>query len=365
MLINALYFKCIASGIQKSLEVKARIRVDQLKASSVETDDVKLSPNINGMYTASEQNCVLLADSGAGVVLRVSLTKECIEEYIIRRVDNMSGVLLLPGDGERIAILISKPTNVRTNIGEHLSNLFRRRRLEWQHSVRLLTRKSNTWQYTYDIFFDDTDNICNYNGLCISRGILLCAAFQYSRRLVAFEVTSDSKLCLVGTLKFDSETNGLCAFPSKGEHLLATTHKDRTVRVWRHLETSPYKGVFALQECCRIIADRAVHNIIYANEGLFVSSLDPASVMLCKLNGSLINAIFPQQQLNKARILCWCSVQDNIVAYDREGKWLITFPKVDSKENPKHTENLSALISNSKSNDEEVFIDADDKLFDN
>ena len=137
------------------------------------------------------------------------------------------------------------------------------------------------------------------------------------------EVTSDSKLRPAGALQFDSDIRGVCAFASSGEQLVATTHADKTVRLWRHLATATNSGAIALEECCRVVSEVWVDQIVCADTGLLVSS-GVNGVQLCRVDGSRIGAPIAQPQLGDANIRCWCRVQDTVVAYDCKSASLLT-----------------------------------------
>ena len=136
------------------------------------------------------------------------------------------------------------------------------------------------------------------------------------------EVTSDSKLRPAGALQFDSDIMGVCPFASSGEQLVATTHGDNTVRLWRHLDTAT-NNELALEECCRVVSEVWVNQIVCADTGLLVSS-GGERVQLCGVDGSCIGAPIAQPQLGEANIACWCRVQDTVVAYDQKSKSLLT-----------------------------------------
>ena len=90
------------------------------------------------------------------------------------------------------------------------------------------------------------------------------AALRFSCRPVAIEVTSDSKFCPAGAMQFDSNINGVYAFASGGEQLVATTHADKTVRLWRDLATATHSGAIALQQCCGVVSEIWVNQIVCA-----------------------------------------------------------------------------------------------------
>ena len=164
---------------------------------------------------------------------------------------------------------------------------------------------------------------------CILMGCAYPAAFcsallsQCSRRLVAMEVTSDSKLRPAGALQFDSNIRGVCAFASSGEQLVATTHADSTVRLWRHLATATNSGESRWRSAAASFLRFCVNQIVCADTGLLVSS-GGDGVQLCRVDGSRIGAPIAQPQLGDANIMCWCRVQDTVVAYDSKSESLLT-----------------------------------------
>lgn len=267
-----------------------------------------------GLCAAPEPNCVLLADWYSGAVVRVSLETKCIEQCVARVPEEeclVAGVQLLqtPSAAARIALTLFK--RVSDTPGE----------TKWRLSVRLLAHKSNSWSVTDEAPFEYSPHI--YSGVCVSRGLLLCAALKFSRRLVALKVTSDSLLKPAGEYTFDSDLNGLCAYASGGEQLVATTHADCTVRVWKHLV-----GEFALEECCRVTAELPLQRIIYSNAGLLASCWNTNTVHLFRVNGSRIETPVAQPQLESARVTCFCRTQDTIVASDLNSNSLLTLGTV-------------------------------------
>ena len=300
----------VASSPPLKLNVTDRIGVRQLRT----TVGVQLSGWIAGVCAAPEPNCVLVADWSARLVVRMSLATQCLDECITRVSESdgrVTAVQLLPGAAVRIALILS------LNVGTAGTGLCR-------HSVRLLARQSHTWNDAHDAIFDNTEeNMWGCNGLCVSHGLLLCAVLQLSRRLVAMEVTSDSKLRAAGTLQFDSVIKGICAFASSGEQLVATTHADNTVRLWRHLATATNSGAIALQQCCSVVSEIWVIQIVCADTGLLVSNGGDI-VQLCKVDGLSIGKPIAQPQLENANILCWCRVQNTVVAFDLKSASLLT-----------------------------------------
>ena len=243
--------------------------------------------------------------------MRVSLATQCLDDCVTR-VSKSDGYVtamqLLPGADARIALFLS---------------LWAAGQTQCRHSVRLLSHQSDTWRVTHETPFDTTEKrtwACN--GLCISRGLLLCAALYDSNLLVALEVTSDSKSRPAGALQFNSNIRGVCAFASSSEQLVATTHADKTVRLWRHLATATNSGAIALEECCRVVCERELSCIVYADVGLLVANVG-GGVQLCGVDGSRIGAPIAQPQLGDADIWCWCHVQDTVVAYDGKSASLL------------------------------------------
>lgn len=251
----------------------------------------------------------------SGAVVRVSLETYCFEQCVTRvpRVDgNVTGVQLLQ------KTLSNTPDIALTIFNDSRTDSHR-------HSVRLLTRESNayTWSVTYETELDFSERSIYSNSICVSCGFLLCAAHWYSRRLVALEVTRDSKLRPAGAFEFDSEINGLCEFKSGGEQLVATTHEDSTLRVWRHQLQAAAETDIELVECCRVTTGNFVCNIVSAYAGLLVASNGTGPMRLCIVTGSHVEAPVPQPQLGNAGIKCWCRAHDEIVAYDRNTKSLL------------------------------------------
>ena len=150
--------------------------------------------------------------------------KERVEQCIIRvpHTDaRVSDVLLLNG-GTHIALALCR----KENLDSHIVCLFAESQL-------------NAWRVAHEFCFDTTPgNIVYLPRLCVSRNLLLCVTPIYSRRLVALEVTRDSKLVQTRAVQFDSAPSDLCAFTAGNEQLVATAHADRTVRLWRHVKTA-------------------------------------------------------------------------------------------------------------------------------
>ena len=85
------------------------------------------------MCTAPEPNCVLLADSNAGLVARVSLATQCLDDCVTRVSKTegyVSAVQLLPGATAHIALILSLDIDTEGNT-------------QYRHSVRLLVRQLN------------------------------------------------------------------------------------------------------------------------------------------------------------------------------------------------------------------------------
>jgi len=228
-------------------ECAPRVHYEKLEATAAAAG-VQLSHLIVGLCAAPEPHCVLLADckpNEDSLVVRVSLEKQCVEQCLTRVTDGIVTALSPTATAATLALLIAKLEG----------NQIRR-------FLRLLTRESDTWRTAHDATTHTTADWNPFNGLCTSRGLLLCAALSVSRRLVALAVTSDSQLRPAGEKEFDSMIYGLCAFASSGEQLVATTHFDRTVRLWRHLAAAAQSAALALEQCCRVTADREVFRLL-------------------------------------------------------------------------------------------------------
>lgn len=175
------------------------------------------------MCAAPEANCVLLADSSLGIVVRVALAEKSVVECLFRAPQTegtLSGLGVLSG-GAHIALAVYK----RDSGG-------------FSNCVLLLARESNAWRVAHELRFDTTPLFPNYfPRLCVSWNLLLCAVLRFSCRLVALQ-NDDSQLLQRGHVIFDSPISAMCAFTSGNEHLVATAHVDRTVRLSCHVATA-------------------------------------------------------------------------------------------------------------------------------
>ena len=236
MRVLSLRVAIISNGPPFELSITGRVRLWDLCLKKA-GDGVGLTAWNTCVCAAPEPNCLLLADWLKGLVVRVSLETQQIEECITRLVrsdERVNAVQLLPGAIARVALLLSQRAENPLTAVET-----RRRR-----TVRLLARQSNTWRVICEWTFYTTENKRSaIDGLCISGKFLLCALLHYSRRLVAVEFTSDSKLLPAGEVQFDSNINGVCAFASGAEQLVATTHADNT---------APVEAIAASHECNKI-----------------------------------------------------------------------------------------------------------------
>ena len=248
-------------------------------------------------------------------MLRVSLAEKRVEQCLIRVPHTdaiVSDVQLLPG-GTQIALALYR--------GGML--------YDYSHIVRLFTESQlNAWRFAHEFCFDTTSSSkqADLPRLCVSRNLLLCAARGLSRRLVALKVTRDSKLVQTGAVQFDLAPSDLCAFTAGNEQLVVTAHADRTVRLWRHVETAAAtRRTFALEECDHVSADTTCLHLISSAAGLLLQPDDPDMAMrLCRTNGTRLDAPLPQPQLGKLRILCGCAVGLNVFAYDKMSESLVT-----------------------------------------
>ena len=298
-------------ALRSQVVLSGRVRLSDLSA----TDGLQLSGPISGMCTAPAPNCVLLVDinnSGSeGRVLRVSLAEKRVEQCLIRvpHTDSIVTDVQLLSGGTHIALA-----------------LFRKGKANgYSHIVRLFAESQlNAWRVAHEFCFDTTSNYINPR-LCVSRNLLLCAAPVLSRRLVALEVTHDSKLVQTGAVQFDSD---MCAFTAGNDQLVATAHADRTVRLWHHVEAAAAaRSTFALEECSRVSADTTFGLIISSAEGLLLhpKSYFDKSMRLCRTDGTRLDVLQPQPQLGQLRIKCGCAVGLNVLAYDEDSKSLVTF----------------------------------------
>ena len=291
--------------------LSGRVRVSDLSA----TDGLQLSACIIGMCTAPAQNCVLLVDANwfgsEGRVLRVSLAEKRVEQCLIRvpHTDaHVSDVQLLPG-GTHIALALYR--NGKENGYSHIVRLFAESQL-------------NAWPVAHEFCLDTTSpgNIIYSPQLCVSRNLLLCTAPVHSR-LVALEVTRDSKLVQTGAVQFNSAPTALCAFTACNDQLVATAHADRTVRLWCHVETAAAaRCTFALEECSRVSVDTTCFRLISSAAGLLLQpeSEQPTTARLYRTDGTRLDAPLLQPQLGQLKLLCGCADGLNVLAYDRESE---------------------------------------------
>lgn len=197
----------------------------------------------------------------------------------------------------------------------------------FKHFVRLLSRESNNkWRVAHELYFDTTA-VMTASRLCTSRNLLICAALRHSRRLMALQVTHGSRLRIIGEQNFDSPLWALCGFTSGSEHLVATAHEDRTVRLSRHIEPTAAAGwAFALVECFRFSADTTFRSIINCATALLLQpDSHDQTVLFCRINGTRLDEPIPQTQLGSLNVRCGCLVGPINFIYDWESKSLLTF----------------------------------------
>lgn len=298
-----------------------------------------MSENIFGMCSATEPDCILLIaqeqtyedvvkfalgrrKTNAWQVVRVSLVDKRVVECLFRTPyieadEHYSDVQLLSG-GAQIALAYRKG-----NIGS------------LQHILLLLTLQSNWWNFSsswsiaHQLCFDAGPYFTEPR-LCASRNLLLYAAPRHSCRLVALQVTHDSKLQHFGEVNFDAPRWALCAFTSGDEHLVATAHEDCTVRLWRHVEAADAAGgTFALEECSRMSADTKFETTISTAAGLILQPVAPdRTVRLCRIDGTHLHEPLPQPQIGSLRIACGCPVGRSALVFDSQSKSLLTLDTV-------------------------------------
>ena len=313
-------------ALRSQVVVSGRVRLNDLSA----TDGLQLSSSIYGICRAPAQNCVLLVDStrSDSRVLRVSLAKKRVDQCLIRvpHTDaDVSDVQLLPG-GTHIALALYKGG---------IKN-------EYSHIVRLFAESQLIgWSVTHEFCFETTScsiNVFYTSRLCVSRNLLLCAAPVLSRRLVALKVTRDSKLVQTGAVQFDSAPSDLCAFTVGNDQLVAIAHADRTVHLWRHVETAAAaRRTFTLEKCSRVSADTTCRCLISSAAGLLLLPDYPVNTMrLCRIDGTHLDAPFPLSQLKPPlNLWCACAIGLNVLLYDRESESLVTLKTRGS--NAKHS----------------------------
>lgn len=317
-----------------------------------------LNLNIVGiceMDFANEPDCVLCANYNTGRVMRVSLATQRVEELlncVNGATCKVTGVQMMPSppDAPRVAVFFRE-------------EYFAGGRGEFRHFVRLVDRQNDgTWRSNPSLLFDTSESTDEKNrvaGACLSYGFLLCAALQSSRLLVSLKVSGDSQLQKIGVRKFDYKIYGVCAFTSGGEQLVATTHNHKSfwnashfVIVSRSLlnvsASSSHSHSISLQECSRVRASNGVGRIICSNAGLVVSGdkSNPSELQLCRMDGTRIDDPVTMIPLSSnTEIQCWCRVQGEIVAADRNSSnsLLVLRPEIYRFGISIHNTNLSAI----------------------
>ena len=250
-------------------------------------------------------------------MLRVSLAEKRVEQCLIRVPITdayVTDVQLLPGGTHIVLALFRKG---KKNVYSHIVRLFAES--QWLFA--------KAWRVAHEFCFDTISGNSVYSPrLCVSRNLLLCAATFFSCRLVALEVTRDSKLVQTGVVYFDSAPSALCAFTAGNEQLVATAHADRTVHLWRQVKTATAAGrTFALEECSRVSADTTFRCLISSAAGLLLQPEYPDKIMsLCRTDGTRLDAPLLQPQLGELRIRCACAVGSNVLAFDFESESLVT-----------------------------------------
>ena len=86
--------------------------------------------------------------------------------------------------------------------------------------------------------------------------------------------------------------------------------RGQTVRLSRHLANAANSGAIELDECCRVVSEDWVNQIVCADTELLVSSRG-GGVQLCGVDGSRIGAPIAQPQLGEETIQCGCRMQNS------------------------------------------------------
>lgn len=292
----------------------------------------QLSLRIISMCVMPEANCVLALWRelyGRPRVVRVSLAEKLMAFSLYsqpgdERMAHLSDIAMLP-DGVHIAIAIHKPKFQEQKASGFFARMKGDRVIKRNefYSVRLLSLESDTWRFSHKLRFEVVSDFNFIDPrICVSQNLLLCAAFHPSRRLVALQVTVDSKLQKIGEMRFDSAPSALCAFISGTEHLVATAHKDCTVRIWKHLEAAA--AGFSLKECSRVTADTMFKTIVRTASGLLLQPENDKTVRLCRLDSARLVELIPQPQLGSISIECGCTVGRSTLVYDNISESLLS-----------------------------------------